>query len=70
MNLTPMLLITHKLTAINNPTPLLLKARDSSKIIPAYPTPNSNAIAASYIMRTDLFCNAPLFVWTFFNKGM
>lgn len=49
-----MLLMTHKLTAISNPTPLLLKARDSSKIIPAYPTPNSKAIAASCIMRFDL----------------
>lgn len=47
MDLTPMLRITHKLTAINNPTPLLLNAKDSSKIIPAYPIPNTNAMAIS-----------------------
>jgi hypothetical protein len=52
-NLTPMLRTTHKLTAISNPTPLLLKARDSSKMMPAYPIPNSNAIATSYFTKFD-----------------
>lgn len=47
MTFTPILRITHKLTAINSPTPLLLKARDSSNMIPAYPITNSNAIARS-----------------------
>ena len=51
MMLTPMLRITHKLTAINNPTPLLLKARDSSKIMPTYPIPKSNAIARSCLSK-------------------
>ncbi|MFS7933459.1 hypothetical protein Hanom_Chr04g00380071 [Helianthus anomalus] len=48
-----MLLITHKLTAISNPTPLLLKASDSSKIMPAYPIPNNSAIARSCTKRHD-----------------
>ena len=48
-----MLRTAHKLTAISNPTPLLLKAKDSSKMMPAYPIPNSNAIATSYITRHD-----------------
>jgi hypothetical protein len=48
-----MLRTTHKLTAISNPTPLLLKARDSSKMMPAYPIPNSNAIATSYFTKFD-----------------
>lgn len=46
-----MLLIAHKLTAINNATPLLLNAKDSSKIIPAYPMEKTNAIAMSWIIR-------------------
>lgn len=45
-----MLRITHKLTAISSPTPLLLNARDSSNIMPAYPIPNNNAMAASWII--------------------
>ena len=48
-----MLRTAHKLTAISNPTPLLLKAKDSSKMMPAYPIPNINAIATSYITRHD-----------------
>lgn len=51
MNLTPILRITHRLTAISNPTPLLLKARDSSNMMPAYPIPNNNAIATSCMMK-------------------
>ncbi|MFS7978679.1 hypothetical protein Hanom_Chr10g00918311 [Helianthus anomalus] len=49
-----MLLITHKLTAISNPTPLLSKASDSSKIMPpAYLIPNNSAIARSCTKRHD-----------------
>jgi hypothetical protein len=48
-----MLRTTHKLTAISNPTPLLLKPKDSSKMMPAYPIPNSNAISTSYITRYE-----------------
>lgn len=51
MNLTPMLRMTHKETAINNPTPLLLNARDSSKIMPAYPNANTSTIAISCATR-------------------
>lgn len=52
-SLTPMLRITHKLTAISNPTPLLLKARNSSKMMPAYPNPNNNAMARSCTTRQN-----------------
>ena len=48
-----MLRTAHKLTAISNPTPLLLKAKDFSKMMPAYPIQNINAIATSYITRHD-----------------
>lgn len=37
--------MTHKDTAISNPTPLLLNARDSSNIMPAYPIAKNSAIA-------------------------
>lgn len=44
-----MLRTTHKLTAIKSPIPLLLKDKDSSKMIPMYPIPNKSAIATSCV---------------------
>ena len=64
----------HKLTAMSKPTPLLLKARDSSEIIPAYPNPNSNTIARSgnkkHITLDDLQYYSPKMTYNIFLQGL
>lgn len=49
---TPKLRMVHRLVAISKLTPLLLKARYSSKMMPAYPTPDRTTIAISFVMKT------------------